>query len=224
MKGIFISFAISVIFCVAFSANVPKGLVIPTSIKQSIANLVHAKGCDINICFIFNGSESLSEDEFENMKFFVQDIVNIISIGQDAEFAANQFSGTNYPISPLTGDKEAFFRALWDARVQRGGIPAIARSIVYCDSILSRRLGEANRIALITDGRNNRGPDPVERANNFRRRDPSGRVTVVGIGRNLDWRMLQKIAGNGNVLTVDEYINLAVIVTDFVIDVCAIEY
>lgn len=223
MKAIFISFALSVIFCVAFSATVPNGLVIPTSIKQSVAKLVEVQGCNANVCFGIDGSGSVSRNEFKDAKFFVKDIVDIIAVDQAAEFAAVQFSGTNSRISPLTGDKEAFLRAVRNARFEQGGATAIGAAIVYCDFQLSRRPGEANKIAVITDGRNNLGGDPVRRANNFRRRDPNGKVTAVGIGRYLDTEMLQQIAGDEKVISVDEYIHLATVVTDLVQEVCEIK-
>ena len=223
MKGLFVSFALSLIFCVALSATVPNGLIIPTSIKQSVAKLVEVEGCNANVCFGIDGSGSVSATEFDDAKFFVKDIVDIIAVDQDAEFAAVQFSETNHRISPLTGNKRDFLRAVRNAKFQQGGYTAIGAGIVYCDFQLSRRPGEANKIAVITDGRNNLGGSPVRRANNFRRRDPNGKITAVGIGQYLNLETLQKIAGDEKVISVDDYIHLATVVTELVKQVCEIK-
>lgn len=219
MKGIFFSFVFALICSLSLAVSVPEGRFIPTAIKQAALKRVQAEGCNANVCFGIDGSGSVSATEFQNAKDFVKDIVDIIAVDQEAEFCAVQFSLTNDAISPLTADKIAFLNALDAEPFIRGGATAIGSAIVYSDFQLSRRPGEANKIVVITDGRNNAGGDPVRRANNFRRRDPNGRVCAVGIGRTLK-APLKEIAGGQPVLTVDDYIQLATIVDNLVNAVC----
>lgn len=219
MKGIFFSFVLALICSVSFAVSVPEGRFIPTSIKQAAMKRVQAEGCNANICFGIDGSGSVNLTEFQKAKDFVKDIVDIIAVDQEAEFCAVQFSLTNDAISPLTADKFAFLNALAREPYISGGATAIGAAIVYSDFQLSRRLGEANKIVVITDGRNNAGGDPVRRANNFRRRDPNGRVCAVGIGKTLK-APLEEIAAGEPVLEVDEYVQLATIVDNLVNAVC----
>lgn len=83
--------------------------------------------------------------------------------------------------------------------------------------------GEPNKIVLITDGRNSlEEDDPVRVAEEFRSREPNGRISVIGIGR-VNERLLEEIAGDsGYVLCLEDYIDLARIIDTLVCQVCGI--
>ena len=102
------------------------------------------------------------------------------------------------------------------------GPTSVGAGIVTFDSYSSFFPGEPNKIVLITDGRNNFGGDPVGNAQKIRKREPSGRVSAIGIG-NVDEEVLRDIVGSsGYVLSLENYVQLARVIDTVVCQVCAL--
>lgn len=187
-------------------------------VRQAKAQ-VSKGGCGVNVCFAIDTSGSVTDEQFKSQKFFIQDITAIIGVDSRAKFAACQYGDRSYTISLLTKQVGLFNRLVENASFQGDPVTAVGAGIVYCDRQLRRSRGQANKIVLIGDGRNNLGGSPVRRANIFRRK-AGGAVCSVGVGFE-DKATLTKIAGGEErVFAVDDYVELAFIVEDLVFDIC----
>lgn len=188
---------------------------------------IYQSGCTANICFAIDGSGSVSNEEFENATIFTQAVSNTLAFFQDTEYSAVKFGVRAIPLSFLTG-AQTFNEIMEYATPVTGRnrwATSVGSGIVACNALLAERKGEPNKIVVMTDGRNNFGGNPVKNANIFRRKDPNGRISAIGIGkiRRRGMRTLKKIAGkDGSVLTVEDYIELGQKVNELVCNVCEI--
>lgn len=211
----------------SFAYAVPS---ISTSTKTNAActlSAIFQSGCTANLCFALDGSGSVSAGEFENATFFAQDVTSTLAFFPDTEYSAVKFGLRSILISFLTGSQQFNERMEVATRVtgRNARRTSVGAGIVSCNSLLAERVGEPNKMIVITDGRNNFGGDPVARANVFRANDPNGRISTVGIGpiSSADLDTLNAIAGDsGSVLTVADYIELGQRVNDLICQVCEI--
>lgn len=213
MKTTFISIVLLSLFSAALA------LTIPDSIRQRVEEQVVVKGCNANVCFAIDGSDAVGSNNFRKSVEFIQAVIGIVGTDRAAEFAATQFGTTTQRIAPLTGLRENTLVALENARSIGGKTSAVAAGINYCNFQLFRRPGEANKMVIITDGNSNFGADPVKAARSFRKRDPKGSITAVGVGYK-DLHVLKKISGQNPVLAVTDYLELAFQVDILVSEIC----
>lgn len=189
--------------------NLPKHNLLSRALVTKLRRTVRQKSCNLNLCFAIDGSSSITADNFESVKNFVEIITVLVDPDSGAKYAATQFGDSSETISPLINDFDAFTQALRNANPNGDSSSAIGAGILFCDEQLEGSLGNANKIVVITDGLNTAGMDPVIRANNFRLRDPNGDLCTVGIGSS-DNSQLLAIAGGDprKVLTVSDYVDL----------------
>lgn len=212
MKTIFNTIVLLCFVSLAFS--------LPLAVEDRLQKLArNTKKCAAaNVCFAIDGSGSVNGEQFKLATRFVQDVVNTLSDMTDTEYAANQFAATATIISGLTTNRDRFVQ-LMESASRKGGATSVGAGIVSCDFTLARRRGEPNKLVVITDGRNTFGGDPVRRANNFKRRDSNGRVCSVVVGNSPNLSVLQQIS-DAPVITVDDYISLALKIIDLVDQIC----
>lgn len=179
----------------------------------NIQDTIRQSRCNINLCFAIDGSSSISAEDFVRVQDLFYSIMNIVCFGWDTIFAATQLGRKSEPISGLTRDTRKFINAILQTNPVGGAPTSIGAGILFCDGQLARSLGHANKIVVITDGRNTVGEDPVVRAEKFRRRDPNGDVCTVAV-RSADMLQLQAIAGGDpdKGETLGRYIEVSMIV------------
>lgn len=188
---------------------------------RTAQSAVASRGCGVNVCFAVDTSGSVSKTQFGLEKDFILDITAIIGVDSRSKFAAGQYGARTYKISSLTSDVSGFNLDVNRADFQNDPATSVGSGIVFCDRQLRRERGDANKIVVIGDGRNNLGGDPVRRADNFRKRT-GGEVSTVGIGFK-DTRALTAIAGSkARVFSIDDYVELSFIIEDLVYDICGI--
>ena len=124
------------------------------------------------------------------------------------------FADSARTVIGLTDDTSAILSAVSSIRRERGNT-AIGAAIVRGQGLLeakSMREGERARIMfLLTDGVNNRGPDPVTAADKARAAGTA--VFAVGVGADVDANELEKIAGSKDrVLQVKDFDELRSII------------
>lgn len=183
---------------------------------QKLQQMVEKKGsCNPNLCFALDGSASISSDDYRAQKEFVQLVAAIIGTDEDAEFAAVQYGFKNRKISRLTNDVNDFLLKLDGSAHARAPLTRIGRGIRFCRKRLSRRIGDANKIIVLGDGRSRH-----VRLGKFKK-TRGIEICAVGVGfQNTD--MLTAIAGGNpnRVFAIDEYFELIDVVESIVRDVC----
>lgn len=195
---------------------------LPFAVVRDLRRRVLEQGCDANICFALDGSGSISEEEFKLSRHFAQDIVSILADRSNARYGGNQFGRTANGIARLTKDRTYFATAMENEKFLDSKKSNMGAGIRFCDKSLAGYYLQANKIVVISDGRNRYTGNPVQSAKRFKKREPNGRITSVVVGGHPDYDTLNDISDNP-VLTVDEYIKLGVIITDLVRMVCGIE-
>lgn len=224
MKGHIFNLIIALIFSVAHSTIIAQQTnnSLPFALVRDLQRRVLEQGCDANICFALDGSGSISEEEFKLSRHFAQDIVSILADRSNARYGGNQFGRTANGIARLTKDRVYFATAMENERFLNSKQSNMGAGIRFCDKSLAGYYLQANKIVVISDGRNRYIGNPVRSANNFKRREPHGRISSVIVGGHPDYNTLNQISDNP-VLTVDDYIKLGVIIIDLVKQVCGIE-
>lgn len=205
----------------AFSSPLSVSFNKPNGIGKTLTTRMEAPGCNLNICFAIDGSNSIHAREFRQGKDFVLDVTDIISSDNSVELAGFQYGNSAYKVSSLTADVGSF-RAAWDAMKSKKDVgTSISSGITQCESELSSLPGEPKAIVVIGDGKNNMGSNPVVVADNFRQKNSNGKVYSVAIG-NPDLDVLKGISGGENVFSVDDYLQLSLALDRLVTDVCGI--
>lgn len=194
---------------------------LPSRPAELRKKLFAVRGCNPNICFAIDGSESINETEFNNEKNFVLDFEAVINADGPVALAAVQYATGNMAITPLTFDSKKFNLKVNAAR-QMGGASFLADGINYCFHQLRTRRGEANKIVILVDGKSNLGANAVNLANLFRK---SGGEVIVVAARFPDYDKLLGLAGNKteNILEVTSFLDVSalwVLVGDLVVGVC----
>lgn len=214
----YISLMAALFLCAFCSTHEDAKLRYQTVVRSAMSQ-VRENGCGVNVCFAIDTSGSVSVEEFDDEKFFIQDITNIIGVDPRAKFAAAQYGIRSYRISSLTDDVGQFNLDVEFAEFRNDPATSVGAGIVFCDRQLRRRTNDTNKIVVIGDGRNNLGGNPVRRANIFRER-ANGEVCAVGVGFQ-DTVALADIAnGSERVLAIDDYVELSFIIEDLVSQIC----
>lgn len=207
----------------AFAVAAPADMKTYTRASQSLTKKLQQKvrdnGCNVNVCFAIDGSGSVGQRGFNAEKQFVFDIVSIIGVDEPAGLAATQFGAANSAISSLTFNSADFNKRVNAARFLNAGFTQIRGGLLYCFNELRRQTKDANKIVLLTDGRANLGGDPVPIADLFRR--TTGDICAVGVAYKNEKQLLDIVGGRArNVLTVDNFFELADILEELVGEVC----
>lgn len=218
MISVLLSLVLSLAWSSAVSSSVPHTRLLSRQ-AQVARNFVEQNGCNVNVCFAIDGSDVIAPEEFQKQKEFLLDLVSALSLDDSAAYTAVQYGVTNYPITPLSTDEARFNRDVFGTTSVKDRESFIGTGIVYCHRQVARHRTDANKIVVVGDGRSNFGGDPVRRADVFRRF--GGSVCAVGVGFQ-DEESLEKIAGGKkNVIGVDEYIELSLVVEDCVKAICS---
>ncbi len=151
----------------------------------------NAGKCKANVCFAIDGSGAIESAQFQNQKNFVFDAVRALGTENEVRLAACQFASSVTPIQPLTTDVSKFNEAVYRVRQVKSSSFAIG-GIDYCISQLLSRVGEANKIVVLSDGRSSFNSTALARLDLFRK--AGGSVCAVGAGF-VDSAALLRIAG-----------------------------
>lgn len=203
----------------ASEINSIPSIALKAALNEALSSI---RKCNSNICFALDGSGSVNRTDFANARSFVQSVTNQLQlIPGNEQNSAVQFGKIAYPITLLTDDLEEFNILIEKVKFRGDSATSVGAGIVTCDAILALGTSSGpNRIVVITDGRNNFGGNPVGNADIFRNRNPTNRVSAIGIG-NVNGDILKMIAGTtGGVFTVRDYLELFLIVNKIVRSVC----
>lgn len=173
-------------------------------------------GCKVRVCFGIDVSSRVS-GSLGFQKELVSQVVRVISVDPEAEFAGTDYALTTDNISTLTKDERKFEGEVRKATISRRSETSVGAPIVYCHSLLSDRDAKRARgtTVLLSDGVSNFGGDPVKRADVFRR--TGGKIIAVGIQRAGKTKLLDIVGGDeSNIIpfqegrSLNEYVQIIV--------------
>lgn len=178
-------------------------------------------GCNLNLCFILEGTNSVNQKDFSNQKNFADLIVAITTTDRpNAKFCGAVYNRYVYPITRLTNDREQFLRKLHAAKNRkRGRYQAnLNKGLNFSVRQLHGQRGDANKIILFSKKRPN-----VQGNLNFKVRrffSRGGGICAVSLNGRYS-NLLRKVTkDNGKIFAIDDFFDLSEIVVATVTDVC----
>lgn len=159
--------------------------------------------CNVNICWAFDGSGSISPAAFSAQKAFANRVGSIINFGfTPSKMGAVQYATVVRPVQSLTGNDAVFLRAI-DRMQQLGGATNIDGGIFGCRFTLDGTDDQARHIIVLTDGSASIGDPGFDQAESFR--EAGGLVSIVAAG-NPNQAALEQLAGSsGKVFNVNSF-------------------
>lgn len=179
---------------------------------------VFENGCVVNLCFLLEGSNAVTEEEYTDMKNFVDLIVAITTTDDPGNYCAAQFGNSFTRISRLTQQREVFLDAV-QASKKSGGRANLVAGLRFGLKQLARQDVNANKIIFFSKQQ----PRNIRRLpfglNQFFKR--GGAVCAVAM-ENKHYDVLAKYTGDINrVVPLDGFFDLSEIVVAIVADVCS---
>eukprot|EP00171_Calliarthron_tuberculosum_P008013 IDg8013t1 len=142
-------------------------------------------GCNLNLCYGLDGSNLISDTDYELQRFFVQLVAATIAIDPRTKMSAYQYGLRLRRISEYTSDIDQFLINLEDAKRN----PTLSRSFLapalfQCQRDFRASPEDANKIVLIGDGNTNYGSEDstVRVAEQFLPPNNNGDICAVYVG------------------------------------------
>lgn len=180
---------------------------------QQIIKQAQSGSCLTNLCFVLDGSSTLTAVDFVLQGDFVAVTSAVLPIvAPDIAFAATQVADRAIPISSITTSVNDFLSDIDGSRFANAQRSTLAPGINFCKQQLARRPGQATKIVVLTDGQALTTSDIAAPADN---------ICAVGVG-NQDTAVLTAIAGGdpSKVLSVNDTAEFLDIVEGLVREVC----
>lgn len=193
----------------------------PEILKQlrGLRQRVRDTGCDVNMCFAFQGDDFISDEEFEDQKNFADLLIAILTTDMPGNYCAVQYGLTTKAISPLIGDKLKFLESLRKAKRVGGFDTNIAAALGYTGFQLRPRTEDANKIIILGDGLESVGFAPIEIAKRIRKQGTN--ICAVAIGGYSTDSLLKIVGEDENkIVEIDYFFELAEVINGLVFDVC----
>lgn len=177
------------------------------------------KGWDFNFCFALQGDNSVTDEEFEDQKKFVDLTVSILSPYKHGNFCAVQYGKKIGPISPLTSGELQFLRDLGRQKRVGGTSTNIGPALRHVASQFPARERKNNKLIILGD--NFMSDDFVPKLLPWKLRTESVDLYIVAIG-GLDFGLVKNLVqGDVNkVIEIDDFFELEEIIIGLLIGVC----
>lgn len=175
-------------------------------------------GCEINICFVLDGTKQVTPDQFLLQKNFADLIMAITTTDSTAFYCGVHYNDFFTRISPRTKNPETFLKRLYKAEQihpQKNRVN-VARGFRYVVNQLLDRGRVANKVVLFSKGGRGLGKQPRNISNYFQRNKGGVCGVVVGDGST---EQLQKLTP-GIVVNFDGFFELSEVVVAIVSDLC----
>lgn len=181
---------------------------------------VETYGCEINLCFVLDGTLYITQDQFLQQQNFADLIIAITATDEPANFCAVHYNDFFTRISPRTPRVNRFLKKLYRAKqiVPQSGEVNVDRGFRYVVNQLLDRGKVANKVVFFSKGGRMFGKGPRNISRYFRANQGGLCGVVVG---NEDPSFLQDIAPN-SVVNFDGFFDLSEIIVSIVSDLCNI--
>lgn len=191
--------------------------------QQSMMDLrddVDTYGCEINLCFVLDGTLAISKGQFLQQQNFADLIIAITTTDSTANYCAVHYNDFFTRISPRTKNTNKFLKRLYKAKQIRrqSGEVNVDRGFRYVVNQLLDRGRVANKVVFFSKGGREFGDGPKSISRYFRAN--KGGLCGVVVGDD-DPKFLYDIAPK-SVVNFDGFFDLSEIVVALVTDLCAI--
>lgn len=201
----------------------PTGIETANTMVALQDKIIENGGCNLNICFGLDGSNLISNRDYEFQREFVQLVAATITIDERIKLSAYQYGLRLQRISKFTANANQFLLSLESAERQDAQDRSfLAPAIFQCQRDFRDNPEDANKIVLIGDGRTNYGrrSQAVRIAEQFLPPNNNGAICAVYVRRPAS-RFLERITQNRDrVLDVEDYFFFADILDEVVSNVC----
>lgn len=184
---------------------------------QALRQSVQDSGCNVNVCFVLQGDNTITSTDFNNQISFVDLIASVITTDEDGGLCAVQYGRTTRPISPLTDDRDLFFARL-DVTTKVGGNPgSFSKALNYARLQLGPHVEDANKIVLLSNFFDSRRPvrNSISQPNSLCNLP----ICLVSVGQLATRELSCPLP---NLYPVDDFFHLLEIITGLVFDICGI--
>jgi Mg-chelatase subunit ChlD/DNA-binding beta-propeller fold protein YncE len=172
-------------------------VVVPLSVYLPITQKSYCKPTQIraDVALVIDASSSMVGDKLEAAKVAAEAFVNKLDLPLD-HAAVIPFSSTPTVAAGLTGDIHELRRAIQSIQAETGTAVDSALDAATVELTGPRARERANQVlVLLTDGRNNNGPDPVREAAARARREGI-LIFTVSFGDDADRELMVEVAGS----------------------------
>lgn len=191
--------------------------------QSQIQNLrldIEEFGCEINVCFVLDGTLEISKDLFEAQQNFADLLIAITGTDTTANYCAVHYNDFYTRISFRTPNRNTFLRRLHKAKQlkRQSGKVNVDRGFRFVVNQLLDRGDVANKVVFFSKGgrKFNRGPHSISQ---YFRANQGGLCGVV-VGDE-DPSFLEGIAP-GNVFNFNGFFELSEIIVSIVTGICEI--
>lgn len=191
---------------------------------ERAAQIVQETGCEPNLCFAIDGSNSISDDEFQLQLDFVKLVTGVVALDEQSGYSAIQYGLRPRFMSRFTQDADDFLLKVEGTFQLRSVRTFIAPGLGGCMRQFRRVRGQANKIILLGDGRStfdSRDPplDPPSIAAQFLA-EPNHSISAVGVSFDTT-ELLEEITGTPDrVFNVADWMSVVDVLADLVEQVC----
>lgn len=174
---------------------------------MSAAAFAKSNGCNLNVCFALDGSNSVGRRNYELQKQFVLLIAAIIGADEDSAFAAVQYGVPMERISAIERDASRFLERVRLSNFRNSNRVLLAGGLSFCTTIFRTRTDEVNKIVVLGDGQSKFGGrggplGPVGVAKTFRDLSPGNSVCAVAVGFEEKPQLFLDVVGNNPRLVI----------------------
>lgn len=189
-------------------------------VLKAVRNEVKVKGCNLNLCFVLDGTNAVTKADFDFQKNFVDLVVAITATDRPATFCAYQYGQKAKQISSLARNRVAFLNRVKRARKVYGRPhlePALRRAIqqVYT------RTHDANKVLIFSKNKPIQVPRLQPLINRFFRR--RGGFCSVALKNNNIPNLTRLLKNRNLVFPQDGFFEVSEIITGVVHMVCGME-
>lgn len=175
-------------------------------------------GCPQLICFGLDGSDSISEEEYEIQTSFAHLVSALMAVDDSAQFSAVQYGLRNILISDSTANEDLFQRRVELSELAGAPRTFLAAGLGFCvQDLRGNPAPEERNIVMLGDGRSNFGTDSISSVV----AQANATIYAVGIGFVVNTRLLELTEGDeSRIFSLADYSMMAAAAFNLVRDVC----
>lgn len=185
-----------------------------------VRNEVKQKGCNLNLCFVLDGTNAVTPSEFQYQKNFVDLVVAITATDRPATFCAYQYGQKAKQISSLARNRVAFLNRVKRAKKVYGKPhlePALRRAIQQ----VFKKTFDANKVLIFSKNKPIQVPGLQPMINRFFRR--RGGFCSVSLKNSNIPNLTRLLKDRNLVFPQDGFFEVSEIITGVVQMVCGME-
>lgn len=165
-------------------------------------------GCDVNICFVLQGDDFVTDEEFEDEVIFVDLFIAIITTNKSRNFCAVQYGSRVAPVSRLTNYRLQFLDDLRRTKRVGGSMSNITGALEYIGSQLHGSVGNVTKVVYLGDGIESIPTEQRRPARELLNPNNTG-ISAVAVGQ-FDIPSLIEITGDENkIFHINDFFVLA---------------